>query len=296
MKITNRISILILLLLSLALLSSCLQRPSGSEGQTTEGGSETEAPPIDLEYTLEMPSQELQERFVNEYIAYQKYEPDTHPPFKMVSWYGSYGDIHFLMIEDGDYHDAEWIDRVADYSFEYSYGNQIKVWVEGQFLNVDDAYVKKFITKDMVANISDIHNNSKYLSMNGNANQEFKLEIPSQELQERFVNEYVAYMNYDPEDHETVAIGSWYGSFGDIHFLLVFDAQVIYTQAHWTDIVAESSFSYPYGHSISVWVNQQFLTMKQAYEQNLITVDMIKTIENLHNGSNGSPIIFFELF
>ncbi len=290
MKITNRISILILLLLSLALLSSCLQRPSGSEGQTTEGGSETEAPPIDLEYTLEMPSQELQERFVNEYIAYQKYEPDTHPPFKMVSWYGSYGDIHFLMIEDGDYHDAEWGKIVAGYSFEYSYGNQIKAWVRGQFLNLDDAYEQSLITKDMVAKISEVHKSSGYISMYGNTNQEFKLEMPSEELQERFVNEYLAYQKYDPESDVSVAIQYWYGSFGDIHFLYVFDNQLTYSAAYWTDYIAGSSFEYCDGQSIMVWIDEQFLTMDQAYLQDLISVDMVKTIENIHNGSEGSSI------
>ncbi len=183
---------------------------------------------------------------------------------------------------------------IADSSFEYSYGNQIKVWVKGQFLNIVDAYGQKFITKDMVANISDIHNNSKYLSMNDNANQEFKLKMPSQELQERFVDEYVAYRDYDPEDNPTVAIESWYGSFGDIHFLFVFDGQIDYSQAYWTDNVAESSFAYADGQSILVWVNKQFLTMKQAYEQDLITVDMIKTIENVHEGIDGSPIIMLE--
>ena len=52
MKITNRISILILLLLSLALLSSCLQRAPGSEGLTTESSGETTTPEV-LEYSVE---------------------------------------------------------------------------------------------------------------------------------------------------------------------------------------------------------------------------------------------------
>lgn len=126
------------------------------------------------------------------------------------------------------------------------------------------------------------------------ANFEYTLEMPSQELQERFVNEYIAYRSYDPEDNPNVAIQSWYGSFGDIHFLLVFDDQITYHQVYWTDTIAESSFYYVDGQTISVWVNGQFLTMKQAYEQNLITADMIKAIENTHNGKNGSPIILYK--
>ena len=124
--------------------------------------------------------------------------------------------------------------------------------------------------------------------------QDFKLEKPSRVLQARFVNKYIAYRSYNHKDSPTVAIEAWYGSFGSLHFLLVFDAQLVYSQAYWTDVVAESSFAYPDGQSITVWVNKQFLTIKQAYEQNLITVDMIKTIKNIHNGSDGSPIRMLE--
>ncbi len=122
----------------------------------------------------------------------------------------------------------------------------------------------------------------------------YVLEMPSEELQDRFVKEYVAYHNYDSENHPTVAIELWYGSFDDIHFVFVYDGDLLYTQAIWTDTVAGCSFTYRDGHAIKVWVNEQFLSIKKAYEQNLITADMIKVIESIHNGSAGSPIKMWE--
>ena len=122
----------------------------------------------------------------------------------------------------------------------------------------------------------------------------YVLEMPSEELQDRFVKEYVAYQNYDSENHPTVAIELWYGSFDDIHFVFVYDGDLLYTQAIWTDTVAGCSFTYRNGHAIKVWVNEQFLSIKEAYEQNLITADMIKVIESIHNGSAGSPIKMWE--
>ena len=119
---------------------------------------------------------------------------------------------------------------------------------------------------------------------------EFVLETPSEELQARFVEEYVAYQKYDPEDHPTVAIERWYGSFGDIHFLFVSDGNLDYHQAHFTDVIAESVFEYPTSQRIMVWVDGQFLTIKKAYEQNLITKEMVATIANIRNGSAGHSI------
>lgn len=278
MKFTNRMPTLILLLLSLALLSSCLQRAPGSEGLTTENNSETEAPLMGLEYTLEMPSQELQERFVNEYIAYQKYEPDTHPPFKMVSWYGSYGDIHFLMIEDGDYHDAEWIDRVADYSFEYSYGNQIKVWVEGRFLNIDDAYVKKFITKDMVAEIADAHDTKSYLYVNGNLAMNSSMEALINQIENN-------YSSQDSSFDGVYCVKNYYGVYnGCIPIMFDVPESGALRDVSIADIVVH----YNGGNSIIVWCDGEFLSLNDAYEQNMLTVDHVSLIANLHN--NGTYI------
>lgn len=119
---------------------------------------------------------------------------------------------------------------------------------------------------------------------------EFVLETPSEELQERFVEEYIAYQKYDPEDHPTVAIERWYGSFGDIHFLFIYHEGWIYHTAHFTDIVADSVFEYPTSQRIKVWVDGQFLSIEDAYEQNLITKEMVATIADIRNGIGGPSI------
>ena len=47
---------------------------------------------------------------------------------------------------------------------------------------------------------------------------------------------------------------------------------------------------YSHAHRIMVWVNGQFLHIKDAYDQNLITKNMVETIANIHNGTKGKPI------
>ena len=120
--------------------------------------------------------------------------------------------------------------------------------------------------------------------------------MPSKELQERFINEYKAFRAQKPHNEEYldpkffIGIDRWYGSFGDIHFLFVLDGNLCYLDVHTTDDIADCSFSYPNSRRIMVWVNGQFLSIETAYKQNLITKNMVETIANIHNGSNGKPI------
>ena len=124
---------------------------------------------------------------------------------------------------------------------------------------------------------------------------QFVLEMPSKELQERFVNEYKAFMaqKFGDEYQDPkvfIGIDRWYGSFGDIHFLFIDDGNLGYLDVHTTDDIADCSFSYPNSRRIMVWVNGQFLSIETAYDQNLITKNMVETIANIHNGTKGNPI------
>ena len=130
---------------------------------------------------------------------------------------------------------------------------------------------------------------------------QFVLEMPSKELQERFVNEYKAFMISEFSEYPTISknyqkpnliieIDEWYGSFGDIHFLLINDGNLDHTCAIWTDYVADSVFTYSCGISIMVWVDGEFLPLKTAYIQNIITPNMVKTIANVYNHVQGEPI------
>ena len=178
MKLTINNLILLLLLFSLVLLSACAQKPSELETPETTVPPETSAEPVpetnldDLQFVLEMPSKELQERFVNEYKAFmistlpesnQEYYKTPNPVIGIDRWYGSFGDIHFLFIDDGNlgYLDVHTTDDIADCSFSYPNSRRIMVWVNGQFLSIETAYKQNLITKNMVETIANIHNGTK---------------------------------------------------------------------------------------------------------------------------------------
>ena len=172
MKLTTKNLILLLLLFSLVLLSACAQKPSESDTPDTTAPPETSAEPVpetnldDLQFVLEMPSKELQERFVNEYKAFMAQKPHSEeyqdPKFfiGIDRWYGSFGDIHFLFIDDGNlsYLAVHTTDDIADCNFSYPDSRRIMVWVNGQFLSIETAYKQNLITKNMVETVANLHN------------------------------------------------------------------------------------------------------------------------------------------
>ncbi len=113
-------------------------------------------------------------------------------------------------------------------------------------------------------------------------NNEYKLEMPSKELQERFVEEYIAYHNYDPNNPPTVTIEYWFGSFGDIALLFASDSDLSYGNVNWIFNETNNKFDYPPLGLIQVWIDEEFLFMYEAIKFGLITDDMLSQIRKVH--------------
>ena len=182
MKHTLEATKLILIFLSAVMLTSCFYKKASSpadettdtqpqttetQPQTTETQPQTTEPVITteidlekLEYSIEMPSEELQDRFINEFKIKYPYVEDI---VRIKSWLGSYGDIHFLFVYQGAGPEMEMTVYVADSKFVYPNSNSIKVWARGQILPIKDAYEKNIITKDMVEKIADVYAKGDYI-------------------------------------------------------------------------------------------------------------------------------------
>lgn len=161
MKKTNKIMSLVMVLILLMSMFSCGKKTNDPE---------SEIPLEELEYKLEKPSKELQEKFRKEYIAFQGYGPNDYEVY-IKTWYGSFGDIAFLSIRDGGigYQDFPryYTKTVAGHVFTYSKAvNIIRVWVDSKFLDMDDAYEQNLITENMVARIAKAHKNKEGIIIN----------------------------------------------------------------------------------------------------------------------------------
>ena len=287
MRLKRIITLLLVLLLALTLLSSCAETGDGLQVETT--GKNTKQDPLQLlealEYKLEKPSEELQNKFVEEYIAYKNYDPNNHPTVAIEYWLGSYGDVGFMLMYDSGtpLPGSPFRELVADSKFEYPYGQSIVVWANKQFLSLEEAWEKVLITTKMIAKIAEVYEQKQYIEVYKYSTldptiTEYRLEMPTRAVREKFEREYSEYMNTTyPGGDASATILRWYGSYGDIGFLRAMENSY-YPTWRWGEIVAGIEFEYWDGDRLYVWVDKKILSVTEAYEQNLITKDMVEKI------------------
>ena len=241
---------------------------------------------VNKEYKLEKPAEDMQKKFAKEYIAFQNYDTNNAPVVAMEYWLGSFGDIGFLFVYDSEVRFTAPTQSkiIAGIKFDYPYTQSIMVWTDKKILTLDEAYRQKLITKDMVVKIAEVYQQNQYIAVYEYStldpnHTEFKLEMPTQAVREKFEKEYLATAARDSDG--TVAIEYWLGSFGDVGFVWAYEEGVAYPAVYRTDVVADSSFRYSDGHTILVWASEQFLTIKEAYEQNLITKDAVAKLADV---------------
>lgn len=320
MKLTNKISVLILLLLSLAMLSSCLERASRQEGQMSESGSQVTTSNTENQDPQDSDAlSEIEEAFNAALAAIVALDDETitklENAYRAQSGYPLC--LNEFTAEPGDRLGGTFcyghfdgcivvfsptnltvVSSVTVAGEVFSYGSSfiLEAYHDGVFYPLSEAYEKGFVTKEEVALVAERHRTiMRYngLAVSSEKPAEFKLEMPSEELQQRFVKEYLAYQHalypthYDLENPPDVAIEYWYGSFGDIHFLFVYDPLKWYSHAEVIEYIAGHRFHYSSSHIMLVWVDGEFRSIKEAYEQNLITEEMVATIANIRNGSDG---------
>lgn len=63
---------------------------------------------------------------------------------------------------------AKWEDEIADSIILYRNSLSILVWKNGSFMSIKEAYDQGMLSKEDVAKIAKIHNNDRYVDLNGN--------------------------------------------------------------------------------------------------------------------------------
>ena len=110
------------------------------------------------------PNETLLARIENDYGKHlygESYDPQTDGKVSVKSCYGIYNDcvpvmfsqIAFTVITDV---------QVEGINFHYRSSNTIKVWKDGTFYSIQEAYDQGFLTKEQIQTIADMHNNGQY--------------------------------------------------------------------------------------------------------------------------------------
>ena len=93
-----------------------------------------------------------------DYLLIQAYE-EKYPQAgkaKILHYCGTYENgaiVAMLAGSDEGFDDAMWTETVADYDFNYSNGNRIRVLYGGEFYTLTQAYENGYLTKENIADI-----------------------------------------------------------------------------------------------------------------------------------------------
>ena len=109
----------------------------------------------------------------------------------------------------------------------------------------------------------------------------------SEELKKQIVEDFVAYElgdDYVPREHGIFRIERYYGSYDGAVAVMLNGAFDFIPEVR-VDKVADSEIYYAYGTSIQVWKDGKFFTMREAYEQGILTAEQVAEIANAHSYS-----------
>ncbi len=113
---------------------------------------------------VEMPSEALLEQVKEDYylFLYQSLDGyDSEKSVKVNCCYGVYNDCVAVIISELDEQFPQWevYEEVAGVTFRYGVGNKIKIWRNGSFYSLQEAYDQEFITEKDLRVIAEVHNN-----------------------------------------------------------------------------------------------------------------------------------------
>ena len=112
---------------------------------------------------VEKPSDDLIEQIEKDYTQYLRIY-DSNCEGYVVNYYGQFGDcVPCLLDGKGLYYTQAVVGKIiAGGSFTYSCGNTIKVWKDGEFYTLEEAFENSFLSVEEVLLLSKIHATGKY--------------------------------------------------------------------------------------------------------------------------------------
>ena len=131
---------------------------SGAGGAETKDITKLENPVIP-----EYPSEDMIKRIEDDFAAlHGKRRDEEGNPYFIVRYYGEYDGAVPVKIEGMFSGQMETFYTVAGYGFYESSLNTIRVWKDGSFFTMQEAYDGGILTEEQVANIAWLHQYGKY--------------------------------------------------------------------------------------------------------------------------------------
>ncbi len=147
MKKISVLSVLLLLLTVSLIMTACMNKATEGSQSTNENG---ESDPL---------SEKLKKQIVEDFATYwygDNYVPMEHGIFRIERYYGSYDGAVAVMLRGSkmEYTSSDYTETVAGSIIRCNYGNSVRVWKEGSFYTMQEAYDQGILTAEQVAEIA----------------------------------------------------------------------------------------------------------------------------------------------
>jgi len=278
MKKVIALSVLSALLLSAMLLSSCISKAPDASTPTTEDK-------LEIEPLSDKHSAQIVKEYTNYMKENEKYDPDKYGEFYIEEYCGTYNSADIVVFSGGMEYDGDGEVRViAGVRLQYDAGKPIMAYRRGNIYTLEELYSKKLLDRDDFTAIAEIHNKC-----------EFEIESLSEELYEQIINDYTTRLqtenNYDPEEYLPFEVIEYCGTYNGAVAVMLDGGGLSYLAVIVVDEVADVSIHYGSSNQIWLWKDGDFLTVKEAFEQGVLTADNVSEIADIHNGGRYFDIV-----
>ena len=150
---------MLLLLAVLLVMTACGNKTTETSQATTESLTENTEPTAGGNDENDPLSEEMKERILEDFAAFDhgdEYDPSYHGIFQIERYYGSYDGAVAVMLRGSawDYLEIEYVETVAGITIRCDYGNSVRIWKDGSFYTIQEAYDQGILTAEQVAEIA----------------------------------------------------------------------------------------------------------------------------------------------
>lgn len=246
--------------------------------------------------TLSAPSEESIAQITSDYTSYLHNElgvsSELSPYVYVTRYYGSYNGAVPVKIESMGirFNTTVWEEDIAGFSFRYYDGNLVKVWNDGAFCTLREAFDSGLLTREEIYIISELHRDRLFIEMNmdwsGNQFDNAKYAVSSmldvqKEVIAEFLNKDMSEVQWiDPMDFDSILTDGirCYGHFGKGSFIFI----PTESETETTKEILGFTFTHPTSFEMYFVHRDTVMSLEDAYDAGYFDLNTIAAVEHNH--------------
>ena len=205
--------------------------------------------------------------------------------FEYHSYYGKHNDYHVFLIENSESASNNFL--LGNTVFRWFNNFDLMVFVNGMFLNIDDAYIQGYLSLYDLEKIGMIHYNNVIKRINVTDYDQYEKEYNDKWTLDYFIDSNGNYIDvYEKLTEEEIkeitgrefSVNSYYGKYQDYYVFFSPGDWGIITRLIFDGVI----FNYPYNFNIYFYKDGECKTIQKLYENGELTKEVLVNISYYH--------------